>query len=79
MINHSVFKHTGISWEWGIVFVEALLFFLGVETWKWAKRIFFRRREKKLGFTPDDMEKMAFAEFSGDDARESTSEETQEK
>lgn len=79
MINHSVFKHTGISWEWGIVFVEAFLFFLGVEAWKWAKRIFFRRREKKLGCTPDDMEKMAFAEFSGDDARESTSEETQEK
>lgn len=79
MINHSVFKHTGISWEWGIVFVEAFLFFLGVEAWKWAKRIFFRRREKKLGVTPDDMEKMAFAEFSGDDSRESTSEEIQEK
>merc|ERR1712000_745789 len=28
VINHDVFKHTGISWEWGIVFVEALLFFL---------------------------------------------------
>ncbi|OKL59539.1 hypothetical protein UA08_04996 [Talaromyces atroroseus] len=43
VINHDVFKHTGISWEWGVVFVEAFLFFLGAETWKWAKRIYFRR------------------------------------
>lgn len=63
VINHSVFKHTGISWEWGIVFVEGLLFFLGCEAWKWAKRIFFRRRAKRLGFTPDDMERLAFADF----------------
>lgn len=46
-LNTIVFKHTGISWEWGIVFVEALLFFLGVETWKWAKRVFFRRMRRK--------------------------------
>lgn len=44
VINDIVFAHTGISWEWGIVFVEALLFLLGVEGWKWCKRIFFRRR-----------------------------------
>lgn len=42
VINHAVFKHTGISWEWSIVFVEATLFFLGVEAWKWVKRIYFR-------------------------------------
>jgi hypothetical protein len=64
VINHSVFKHTGISWEWGIVFVEALLFFLGVEGWKWGKRIYFRRRAAKLGFTADDLEKLVFADFS---------------
>ncbi|KAE8150945.1 hypothetical protein BDV25DRAFT_139377 [Aspergillus avenaceus] len=44
VINKVVFKHTWISWEWGIVIVEAILFFLGVELWKWAKRVFFRRR-----------------------------------
>lgn len=43
VINDVVFKHTGISWEWGVVFVEALLFLLGVEGWKWCKRAFFRR------------------------------------
>jgi Na+-exporting ATPase len=47
VINHVVFKHTGISWEWAIVFVEATLFFLGVETWKFAKRVFFRWKGKK--------------------------------
>ncbi|RDW81309.1 cation-translocating P-type ATPase [Aspergillus mulundensis] len=44
VLNTVVFKHTGISWEWGIVFVEAVLFFMGVEAWKWAKRVFYRRR-----------------------------------
>ncbi|KAJ5887700.1 hypothetical protein N7495_007741 [Penicillium taxi] len=47
VINHSVFKHTAISWEWGIVFVETVLFFLGIETWKWGKRVYFRRQAYK--------------------------------
>lgn len=51
VINHVVFKHTGISWEWGIVFVEAVLFFFGVEAWKWAKRVFFRWWARKDGLT----------------------------
>ncbi|KAL4778712.1 hypothetical protein BJX76DRAFT_342616 [Aspergillus varians] len=49
VLNHVVFKHTGISWEWGIVFVEAVLFFLGVEAWKFAKRVFYRRVARKRG------------------------------
>ena len=47
VINDVVFKHTGISWEWGVVFVEATLFFAGVEAWKWCKRVFFRRLRRK--------------------------------
>lgn len=47
VINDVVFKHVGISWEWGIVFVEVLVFFAGVEAWKWAKRVYFRRQEWK--------------------------------
>lgn len=43
VINDNVFKQKGISWEWGVVFVAAMLFFAGVETWKWAKRVFYRR------------------------------------
>jgi Na+-exporting ATPase len=46
VLNHVVFKHTGISWEWGIVFVEAVLFFLGVELWKFSKRVYFRKRKE---------------------------------
>jgi P-type Na+/K+ transporter len=64
VINHDVFKHTGISWEWGIVFVEATIFFLGVETWKWGKRIYFRRLARKTHATPDDLEKRAFGGFT---------------
>ncbi|KAF9637999.1 potassium/sodium efflux P-type ATPase [Lasiodiplodia theobromae] len=43
VINEEVFRHTGISWEWGIVFVGTILFFAGVELWKWVKRAYFRR------------------------------------
>ncbi|PYH82221.1 sodium P-type ATPase [Aspergillus uvarum CBS 121591] len=43
VINDVVFKHIGISWEWGVVFVEAGLFFVGAEGWKWTKRVYFRR------------------------------------
>jgi Na+-exporting ATPase len=48
-LNTQVFKHTGISWEWGIVFVESILFFMGIEAWKFAKRVYFRRQAKKAG------------------------------
>lgn len=43
VINHKVFKHQGISWEWGIVFVSTALFIAGIEGWKWGKRVWFRR------------------------------------
>ncbi|KAF2743897.1 potassium/sodium eff [Sporormia fimetaria CBS 119925] len=49
VINDVVFKHKGISWEWGIVLVATVLFFLGVESWKWAKRVYFRRKGKGPG------------------------------
>ncbi|KAI5363970.1 Putative P-type ATPase, HAD-like superfamily, P-type ATPase, haloacid dehalogenase [Septoria linicola] len=53
VINRVVFKHEGITWEWGIVFISALLFFLGIEAWKWAKRVYFRRAAAKQGRKED--------------------------
>ncbi|KAL8667562.1 MAG: hypothetical protein Q9168_007223 [Polycauliona sp. 1 TL-2023] len=61
VINHIVFKHTGISWEWALVIIEAILFFGGVETWKWCKRIYFRRSAKKQGKV--DLEAMVFSPY----------------
>lgn len=49
VINHDVFKHTGITWEWAIIIIEAVLFFGGVEAWKWGKRFFYRMKSKKMG------------------------------
>ena len=66
ILNHQVFKHTGISWEWGIVFVATGLFFAGVESWKWAKRVFFRRqaRQSRGSEWKDlDVEQRVFGEF----------------
>ena len=47
VIDDVVFRHTGISWEWIIVFVESVLFFAGIETYKFGKRAYFRRTEEK--------------------------------
>ena len=51
-LNKVVFKHRGISTEWVVVAVATVLFFTGVEAWKWAKRAYFRRSVAKEG--PDD-------------------------
>ena len=61
-LNTVVFKHKGISWEWGIVFVGAVLFFAGIEAWKWAKRVYFRRLEAKTSGARD-VEVRAFEGF----------------
>ncbi|SPN99231.1 probable Na+-transporting ATPase ENA-1 (sodium P-type ATPase ENA-1) [Cephalotrichum gorgonifer] len=66
VINTKVFKHKGITWEWGIVFISAGLFFGGVESWKYAKRVFFRRRERNrqgLAFKDTEIEDRVFGEF----------------
>ncbi|KAL7266321.1 P-type ATPase [Rhizina undulata] len=42
-LNTIVFQHAPITWEWAIVLVESLLFFLGIEWWKFCKRIYFGR------------------------------------
>ncbi|OLN89013.1 Calcium-transporting ATPase 3-like protein 1 [Colletotrichum chlorophyti] len=39
-LNTTLFKHTGISWEWGIVVGFTILYVFGVETWKFIKRTF---------------------------------------
>lgn len=66
VISTVVFKHKGISWEWGIVFVCAVLFFGGVELWKWAKRVFFRiqaRRTNGVSWRDLDIEQRTFGEY----------------
>lgn len=63
VINHVVFKHEGITWEWGIVFIEAILFFGGVEGWKWAKRVYFRRRATEKVGKENDLESKVFGKY----------------
>ncbi|KAI0112986.1 potassium/sodium eff [Daldinia grandis] len=68
-VNTIVFKHVGISWEWVVVFVSSVLFFGGVEGWKWGKRVYFRRAafsNKKgpgMAWKDMDVEQRAFAEY----------------
>jgi Na+-exporting ATPase len=65
VINDVVFKHVGITWEWGIVFIVALLFFVGAETWKFSKRVFFRHRARNTVSTDPnvDVEERVFRRY----------------
>ncbi|KAF4552549.1 E1-E2 ATPase-like protein 10 [Elsinoe fawcettii] len=69
-LNTVVFKHAPIDWEWGIVFIAAGIFFAGVELWKFAKRVYFRRRAKKSSgadYKSMNVEDRVFGRFySGD-------------
>lgn len=64
VIDHVVFLHTGIDKEWGIVFGFTILFLLGAETWKFAKRIYLRRNNLMMGkneiLGEEDLEARAF-------------------
>ena len=37
-LNTKVFKHVGITWEWGLSFGAVFVFVLGIEAWKAVKR-----------------------------------------
>ncbi|OAQ60911.2 calcium-transporting ATPase 3 [Pochonia chlamydosporia 170] len=63
VLNTVVFKHTGISWEWGIVFIEAVLFFMGIEAWKWAKRVYFRHQVRTVTDMKVDVETRTFGHY----------------
>ncbi|KAI9669474.1 MAG: Na+ ATPase [Caeruleum heppii] len=39
-LNTKVFKHRGITWEWGLSFGSIVIFVVGVESWKLVKRSF---------------------------------------
>ena len=64
VVNTKVFKHAPISWEWGIVFVETWLFFLGIEAWKFAKRVYYRRVGDTAKNPEDDLEKSVFSAYT---------------
>lgn len=67
VLNHVVFLHTGIDKEWGIVFASTILFFIGAESWKWAKRVYLRRHNLMMrkgdGLGEEDLEARVFQRF----------------
>ncbi|KAK3502367.1 hypothetical protein B0T13DRAFT_167220 [Neurospora crassa] len=37
-LNRNVFKHTHISWEWGVIIGMSIVYVVGIECWKAVKR-----------------------------------------
>lgn len=54
VINEDVFLQHGITWEWAIVFIATIVFFGGIELWKFGKRVYFRRQSVKRNGEVDE-------------------------
>ncbi|CAG83559.1 hypothetical protein B0I72DRAFT_141664 [Yarrowia lipolytica] len=77
VINDKVFLHKGISWEWGVAVLGLILFVIGVEMYKWAKRVFFRhyeKKQKKKAVISDFDDSDPFAKFAQTVSRSNTME-----
>jgi P-type Na+/K+ transporter len=44
VLNTSVFKHSPIDWEWGMVIASCFIYIAFAELWKAGKRALRRRR-----------------------------------
>lgn len=55
-VNELVFKHHGITWEWGIVFGCVAIYLVLVESWKGVKRAFEIGSGKNRVLTAQDAE-----------------------
>ena len=67
VLNRRVFLHSGIDKEWVVAFATTAFFFVGAELWKWAKRMYFRRKglmqKKGAGRTEADIEMRVFGRY----------------
>jgi P-type Na+/K+ transporter len=62
-----------------VVLITSFLFFVGVEAWKFAKRVYFRRQTKKKGELGGDAESRMFSRYLSMDSRDLSDSEKQEK
>lgn len=55
-LDHVVFLHHGISWEWAVVFIDVAFFMVAAEAYKWGKRLYVRRKGKTadVGFGDEE-------------------------
>ncbi|KAG8806459.1 hypothetical protein FRC17_004980 [Serendipita sp. 399] len=56
-VNHRVFQITGISWHWGLVFGQLILYLVVTELYKMTKRSYYRKRAEKTINPIKEMEK----------------------
>jgi magnesium-transporting ATPase (P-type) len=56
-LDHKVFLHHGITWEWAVVVVAVCAFIAGAELWKWLKRAYYRKQARQRYHT-DNQERV---------------------
>lgn len=52
VINDHVFQLSGLTWQWGLVVGQLVVYLVAAEMYKLAKRTFYHRRAKKRGEKP---------------------------
>lgn len=64
VINDRVFQLSGLTWQWGLVIGQLVVYLVAAEMYKLAKRTFYHHREKKRGENPIvELERIAGKKF----------------
>jgi P-type Na+/K+ transporter len=51
-INDRIFQLSGITWHWGLVVGQLVLYLVAAELYKLLKRTYYRRRAAKKAMNP---------------------------
>lgn len=63
-VNTRIFQLNGLTWHWGLVFGQLVLYFVAAELYKLAKRMYYHRRTMKLRANPvEEIEKRTGKKF----------------
>lgn len=63
-VNTRIFQLMGLTWQWGLVVGQLVLYLVAAELYKMVKRAYYRRRAAKQAANPiEELEKRAGTKF----------------
>ena len=46
-VNDRIFQLSGLTWQWGLVFGQLVVYIVAAELYKLSKRVYYHRRAKR--------------------------------
>lgn len=63
-VNDRIFQLSGLTWQWGLVFGQLVVYLVAAELYKLTKRVYYQRRARRRGKNPVmEMERIAGKKF----------------